>query len=155
MSTKFKVILINDISDKYKNLEGNPNKELVEKIYAENKEYFVIFILELTFIDAFHIYNGETSFDDFKILFLKEKNIENNKIEEFYNNFNKIDLFLKKIYNDEIKNHPNTDSDIKDYIIRICLLSNNYEIWFLKKYNRKPNKKLEIVKQFEISIDNI
>ena len=34
MNTKFKVILINDISDKYKNLEGNPNKELVEKIYS-------------------------------------------------------------------------------------------------------------------------
>ena len=139
MATKFKDILINDISEKYKKLKGNPNKKLVEEIYTENKEYFVIFILELTFIDAFHIYNGETSFDDFKILFLKEKNIEEKKIEEFYNNFNKVDLFLKKIYDDETKNQPNADSDIKDYIIRICLLSSNYEIWFKRKFNRKPN----------------
>ena len=146
MATKFKDILINDISEKYKNLEGNPNKNLVEKIYSENKEYFVIFILELTFIDAFHIYNGEKSLDDFKILFLKEKKIEEKKIEEFYNNFNKVDLFLKKIYDDEIKNQPNADSDIKDYIIRICLLSSNYEIWFKRKFNRKPNKKHEIIK---------
>ena len=146
MATKFKDILINDISEKYKNLEGNPNKNLVEKIYSENKEYFVIFILELTFIDAFHIYNGEKSLDDFKILFLKEKKIEDKKIEEFYNNFNKVDLFLKKIYDDEIKNQPNADSDIKDYIIRICLLSSNYEIWFKRKFNRKPNKKHEIIK---------
>ena len=146
MATKFKDILINDISEKYKNLEGNPNKNLVEKIYSENKEYFVIFILELTFIDAFHIYNGEKSLDDFKILFLKEKKIEEKKIEEFYNNFNKVDLFLKKIYDDEIKNQPNADSDIKDYIIRICLLSSNYEIWFKRKFNRKPNKKPEIIK---------
>ena len=146
MATKFKDILINDISEKYKNLEGNPNKNLVEKIYSENKEYFVIFILELTFIDAFHIYNGEKSLDDFKILFLKEKKIEEKKIEEFYNNFHKVDLFLKKIYDDEIKNQPNADSDIKDYIIRICLLSSNYEIWFKRKFNRKPNKKHEIIK---------
>ena len=146
MATKFKDILINDISEKYKNLEGNPNKNLVEKIYSENKEYFVIFILELTFIDAFHIYNGEKSLDDFKILFLKEKKIEEKKIEEFYNNFHKVDLFLKKIYDDEIKNQPNADSDIKDYIIRICLLSSNYEIWFKRKFNRKPNKKPEIIK---------
>ena len=146
MATKFKDILINDISEKYKNLEGNPNKNLVEKIYSENKEYFVIFILELTFIDAFHIYNGEKSLDDFKILFLKEKKIEEKKIEEFYNNFNKVDLFLKKIYDDETKNQPNADSDIKDYIIRICLLSSNYEIWFKRKFNRKPNKKHEIIK---------
>ena len=68
------------------------------------------------------------------------------KIEEFYNNFNKVDLFLKKIYDDEIKNQPNADSDIKDYIIRICLLSSNYEIWFKRKFNRKPNKKHEIIK---------
>ena len=146
MATKFKDILINDISEKYKNLEGNPNKNLVEKIYSENKEYFVIFILELTFIDAFHIYNGEKSLDDFKILFLKEKKIEEKKIEEFYNNFHKVDLFLKKIYDDETKNQPNADSDIKDYIIRICLLSSNYEIWFKRKFNRKPNKKHEIIK---------
>ena len=146
MATKFKDILINDISEKYKNLEGNPNKNLVEKIYSENKEYFVIFILELTFIDAFHIYNGEKSLDDFKILFLKEKKIEDKKIEEFYNNFNKVDLFLKKIYDDEIKNQPNADSDIKDYIIRICLLSSNYEIWFKRKFNRKPNKKHDVIK---------
>ena len=146
MATKFKDILINDISEKYKNLEGNPNKNLVEKIYSENKEYFVIFILELTFIDAFHIYNGEKSLDDFKILFLKEKKIEEKKIEEFYNNFHKVDLFLKKIYDDETKNQPNADSDIKDYIIRICLLSSNYEIWFKRKFNRKPNKKPEIIK---------
>lgn len=101
MGTQFKNILINDISEKYKNTEGNSNKKLVEKIYSEKKEYFIKFILELTFIDAFHIYNGETSFDDFKILFLKEKNIEEKKIEEFYNKFNKVDLFIKKIYHEE------------------------------------------------------
>lgn len=143
MRTQFKNILIKDISEKYKNLEGNSNKILIDRIYSEKKEYFIKFILELTFIDAFHIYNGDISFDDFKILFLKEKNIEEKKIEEFYNNFNKVDLFLKKIYYEEIKIKPK--ADIKDYILRICLLSSNYEIWFERKYNRKPNKKHKII----------
>lgn len=143
MGTQFKNILINDISKKYKNLKGNSNKKLVDKIYSEEKEYFVKFILELTFIDAFHIYNGDTSLNDFKILVLKEKKIEEKKIEEFYNNFNKVDLFLKKIYYEEIKIEPKVD--IKDYILRICLLSSNYEIWFERKYDRRPNKKHKII----------
>ena len=50
MKTKFKDIFSNDISPKFKTIEKQDNKILIEEIYPEKKQYLIIFILELTFL---------------------------------------------------------------------------------------------------------
>ena len=147
MKTAFKDIFSNDISNKYKNFQKQHNKNLVEEIYIENKQYFVKFILDLTFIEVFAIFNKETTINEFKGLLLEKiikenKIVEENKIIEFYNKFNKIDIFLKKVYSEEIKNSKK--KDVKDYIERISLLCSNYEIWFIRKSDRKSIKNINL-----------
>ncbi len=137
MKMKFKDIFNIDISIKYKKNSTNYNKCLINNIYSENKQYFVIFILELTFIDAFNIFIGQTQLNDIKQLF-KNTNINEKTIDLFYEKFDKIDIFLKKIYEEEKLNK--SKEDIKDYLERICILCSNYENWFDRKYDRKPNK---------------
>ena len=137
MKTTFKEIFSNKISIKYKTIEKDFNKNLIIDIYKENKQFFVIFILNLTFIEAFHLFNGQNTVNDFRKS-LQQYNFNNNKIDEFYNKLKKIDFFLKKIYLQEKGNE--SDYDLKDYIQRISLLSVNYENWFERKFNRKCNK---------------
>ena len=143
MKTKFKCIFSNDVSVKYKNVENNYNKNIIDDIYKEKKQYFVIFILELTFIEVFSIYNGEISVNGFKNLLLEKNPQENRIIEEakiikFYEKFNKINSFLNKIYSEEIA--LNNRAVVEDYIQRISLLSVNYEKWFERKFDRKSKK---------------
>ena len=137
MKTTFKDIFSNEISYKYKKYKTDYNKKLIEQIYKENKQYFIKFILDLTFIDGLYIFDGEISINSF-IKILKQKNIEERNINQFYNNFDKIHNFLKKIYLQEIKNY--SEKAIQDYIHRISLLCVNYENWFIRKYNRNSNK---------------
>ena len=82
MKTKFKDIFSNDISPKFKTIEKQHNKILIEEIYAEKKQYLIIFILELTFIEILFIFDGETTINEFKELLLKKICIENKNIEE-------------------------------------------------------------------------
>lgn len=138
MKTQFKEIFSQQISIKYKKYKPDSNKKLIEEIYKEDKQYFIIFILNLTFIDGLYIFDGEISIESFKKL-IKIKNIEERTIIQFYNNFDKINSFLKKIYFQEMKNYY-SEQVIQDYIHRISLLCINYENWFNRKYNRKSNK---------------
>ena len=145
MKTKFKDIFSNDISPKFKTIEKQHNKILIEEIYAEKKQYLIIFILELTFIEILFIFDGETTINEFKELLLKKicienKNIEEKIINEFYKRFNKIDCLLKKVYLEE--ENRSSKRDVQEYIERISLLSVNYEGWFDRKYHRtNKNKK--------------
>ncbi len=146
MNTPFKNIFSKDISYKFRRYGKDYNKILIKDIYRENIQYFVIFILDLTFIDTLNIFNGETTIDDFRELLKKRGMGEGNKIDEFFNNFNKISSLLKKVYSDEIKN--NSKLIVKDYIQRICILCINYETWFKRKFVRNPNKsKIETLKK--------
>ena len=140
MKTKFKDIFSNDISPKFKNIEKEHNKILIEEIYAEKKQYLIIFILELTFIETLFIFDGETTINEFKELLLKKicvenKNIEEKIINEFYKRFNKIDCLLKKVYLEE--ENRSSKRDVQEYIERISLLSVNYEGWVDRKYHRR------------------
>lgn len=145
MKTKFKDIFSNDISPKFKTIEKQHNKILIEEIYAEKKQYLIIFILELTFIEILFIFDGETTINEFKELLLKKicienKNIEEKIINEFYKRFNKIDCLLKKVYLEE--ENRSSKRDVQEYIERISLLSVNYQGWFDRKYHRiNKNKK--------------
>ena len=139
MKMTFKEIFDSEISIKYKNNDKNANSLFIENIYNENKQYFVIFILDLTFIEGYNIYNYQTDINDFLSLFKDNKNYDKNKIKNFYENFEKIDVLLKKIYNKEIRDNSKP-KDIEDYIDRISILSVNYENWFVRKFYRSSNK---------------
>ena len=139
MKMTIKEIFSNEISIKYKIIQKDYNKNLIEEIFKENKQHFVKSILDLTFIVAFNIFNGQITINEFKKLF-QGKNLDENKYDEFYNNFEKIDCFLKKIYFQEKEKVKETETSIKDYIERIGLLSVNYEKWFERKFNRNANK---------------
>ena len=140
INTKFKEIFSNNLSEKYKTKDKNINKELVKKIYEEKNQCFIEFILDLTFIQGLDIFSGEINFEDFKAL-LRAKNIRDDKIKEFYDKFDKIDVFLKKIYSEEIQKEE--ESVVKEYIQRISILCLNYKNWFERKSNRKNQRKKE------------
>ena len=137
MKMKFKEIFNVDISIKYTKIDVDHNKTLISKIYNENEQYFIIFILELTFIEGFNIFIGQINNNDFRKLV--EIPIDDKKKDLFFNKLDKIDVFLKKIY-DEGKNKTPGEK-LKDYIQRICILCINYENWFERKFNRKVNTK--------------
>jgi hypothetical protein len=138
MNMKFKDIFFEKISCKYLNKEYE-NKILIEEIYRYKNQPFTLFILELKFIEALNFFNGQNNEDDLKILFYKN-NFDKDIINQFINNFDRIDKFLKEIYDKEIK-YGNSKEEIEDYLQRISLLCLNYKEWFDKKFNRGENKK--------------
>ena len=138
LPTRFKDIFSKNLSQKYKNKDKNHNKDLIEEIYKENNQYFIQFILELTYLEGLNIFSGEITLENF-IKLLKEKNINDKKSREFYDKFNKIDIFLKKIYSKEVKKE--TKEGVKEYIQRISILCINYKTWFERKFNRNSKKK--------------
>ena len=108
MNKTIKDIYLNSkISNKYKNRKNDSNKELVERIYSENKETDTIKILEKEYIELF------------------TELMENN-----------IDKFCNEILNKEEKNglpHEQT-SVFFDKMKRLC---NNYKDWFEMKRGRE------------------
>ncbi len=133
MNMTFKEIFSGDISNKYKRINRDYNKKLIEEIYKENKQIYVIFILDLTFIEALHFFNGQKRIVDFENI-IKQRNLNEDKINEFFGKFYKIDIFLKEIYNKEIINEK--EFLVQDYIQRISILCLNYEKWFERKFIR-------------------
>ena len=49
----------NELSSKYRNVEPEVNRELIKQVYNENKQHFVIFILELSFEKTLDFFNGQ------------------------------------------------------------------------------------------------
>ena len=141
MNEKFKNIFSNEISQKYKKIDKNHNKNLIDKIFQNYDQIYNRFILDLTFIELFNYFNGQKNMEDFKKYFL-DKNFHECQINEFFNNFKKIDNFLLDIKNKEEKGNL-SDEMIKEYAQRLSLLCLNYKEWFDKKYTRSQNKKKE------------
>ena len=95
------------ISNKYKNRKNDSNKELVDKIYTENKEKETIKILDTTYIELFS--------------------------ELMQNN---IDKFCNEIINKEEKNGlPHEQSST--FLEKMKVLCMNYKDWFEKKRGRE------------------
>ena len=138
MNMKFKDIFNCRISLKYMKNKENENQILIEDIYKYKNQPFTLFILELRFIEALNYFNGQNNEDDLKI-FLFKNNFDKDIINQFINNFDRIDKFLKEIYDKEIK-YGNSKEEIEDYLQRISLLCLNYKEWFDKKFNRSQNK---------------
>ena len=144
MEQKFKDIFSKDVSKKYKNHGINKNRELIEEIYQQNQP-FLIFILESTFTQIFNIFNGQTKEEEFKRLLLDKINADEETINEFINNFEKCQNFIKKIKNK--LQGKESEEKIQDYIERIFLLCLNYPEWFLNKFDR--HNKNKIIKEEE------
>ena len=140
MNMKFKDIFLKKISSKYMKYKENENQKLIEDIYKYKNQPFTLFILELKFIEALNYFNGQNNEDDLKILLLKN-NFDKDIINQFINSFDRIDKFLKEIYDKEIL-YGNSKEEIEDYLQRISLLCLNYREWFEKKFTRgESNKK--------------
>ena len=140
MNMKFKDIFLKKISSKYMKYKENENQKLIEDIYKYKNQPFTLFILELKFIEALNYFNGQNNEDDLKIFFLKN-NFDKDIINQFINSFDRIDKFLKEIYDKEIL-YGNSKEEIEDYLQRISLLCLNYREWFEKKFTRgESNKK--------------
>ena len=126
------------ISTKYSTFDRNKNKEIVDKIYDENKEKNVIKILDLTYGELFIIFrrklNKPEDSDELKKiedkiggLHFLEANGKNQDIEYFIEN-------LKKKYEDE---------EYIEKVITVCLDFKNY---FTKKNKRKSKKIFKHIK---------
>jgi hypothetical protein len=136
MKKKLKDLFSNQISIKYRNYTNDQNEIFIKQIYKDNNQPFVIFILNLTFIELFNYFNGQSNGDNFRKYFL-DRNIDPNLVEQFLNNFNKIETFLITIKNKE----KLSQELVQDYVQRISLLCLNYEESFKNKFNRSKNKK--------------
>ena len=108
MSKTIKDIYQNSkISNKYKNKKNDSNKELVEKIYTENKEIETIKILDKTYYELFS--------------------------ELMQNN---MDKFCNEIINKEEKNGlPHEQSS--SFLEKMKILCINYKDWFERKRGRE------------------
>ena len=134
----FKNILSNEISKKYSTLQKDENLKLVNKIYEEKNQPFVMCILDSTFIDILNYFSGQNNGENIKNYF-KNMNISEQMIEEFLNKFQKIKTFLSKI--DEKEKKDKNGKESQDYVERIGLLCINYKAWFEKKFERTNKKK--------------
>ena len=137
----FKNILSNEISKKYSTLQKDENLKLVNKIYEEKNQPFVMYILDSTFIDILNYFSGQNNGENIKNYF-KNMNISEQMIEEFLNKFKKIKTFLSKIDEKEKKDkNDKNEKESQDYVERISLLCINYKVWFEKKFERTNKKK--------------
>lgn len=143
MEKKFKDIFYSyPVSKKYKS-DKDHNKNLVDKIYSENDQPFVIFILEMTFIEGLNFFNGQIT-DEYIINYFKNNYSFNEElILKFVQNFKKIGTFLDKLHKDN-KGQIN-DNDLQNYIQKISVLCLNFENSFKNKYKRKESSKNKIV----------
>ena len=143
MEKKFKDIFYSyPVSKKYKS-DKDHNKNLIDKIYSENDQPFVVFILEMTFIEGLNFFNGQIT-DEYIINYFKNNYSFNEElILKFVQNFKKIGTFLDKLHKDN-KGQIN-DNDLQNYIQKISVLCLNFENSFKNKYKRKESSKNKIV----------
>ena len=98
---KFKDIFYNKISTRFTKHSKDENKLLIDKIYKEKNQPFVIFILELTFSEAFNYFNGQNKGEDLRNFFLSQ-NYSEEMVNQFLNNFDTVRNFLSTINDKKI-----------------------------------------------------
>ena len=128
-------------SSKYKTFSAFHNKELIDKIFQENKQHFIQYILNMTFSKCLNYFNGQISDDSIIEDFKKNYNhdYDDKLIREFINKFEKIDKFLRIEYIKH-KKEGNDEKSTEEYLTRIRVLCLNYKEEFEKKSERSENK---------------
>ena len=129
------------ISKRYKKYSKSSNIDLIDKIYKENNQPFVKYMLDMTFSDFLNFFTGKTSKKDIINYFKENYNFDETVILKFINNFQNIDQFLKKQH-EYYKKERNSDEGIKEYLEIVNLLCLNYKKSFEDKFERN-NKKNE------------
>ena len=126
------------ISKLFKKDKESSNKDLIEKIYNENNQPFVMYILGLTFYEGLNYFNGQITDEGVIEYFKKKYNFDEEIILKFINNFEKFDKFFDKILEE---NEGGDKNDLFKYLAKTSILSLNYKESFLDKSERKENKK--------------
>ena len=140
INTKFKDIFSDYlISPKYKNSPPDNNKKLIKIIYKDNKQPFIRYILELTFLEGLNYFNGEISDETVKSYFNENFNYSEELINEFIGKFDKIGKFMDDFCKKSLKDGKN-EEETKDYLNKFIVLCLNYKQSFEKKYKRTENK---------------
>ena len=136
-NTTLKDIFINTkLSKKYKHYPKDSNKNLINKIYEENKETSLIKILNLKYGEVFEIYIRKIKNEELSSK-LKEK-IEGTNILE-NEELKDIDWLIREKEKKLIKNDDKEKiEEYKKEIINLCL---DFKGWFDRKIGRKRAKK--------------
>ena len=121
-----KDFLSQDISEKYKTLNKNTNKRVIEEILINENDNEIINCIfkRLTLGDWIDIFTYKKELKD-----LGFSNQENNKF--IMDNFIRVDKLLEEIY--DLHNEDN-------YFSRFIIILYNFERWFYIKIGRKRNK---------------
>ena len=145
LNQTFKEILSSyPISKKCKKYPESHNKDLIDRIFQENKQHFIQYILNMTFLKLLNFFNGQITDDIIIEDFKKNYNYDEKLIHEFINNFGKIDKFLKVLYEMHIK-EGNDEKSSEEYLTRVRVLCLNYKEVFEDKFERSPNKKNNVI----------
>lgn len=140
METKFKDIFSsNEISLKYKKMNKDSNKNLIDIIYKERKQYFLIFILEMNFLEGLDYFSGQIQDEKIFNYIRNNSNFSEELIQKFIGNFDKIGKWMDKLYSNSDKD----DNEKKVYLSKINVLCLNYKPSFEKKYIRGEKKKIK------------
>ena len=126
-----KDLLNNDISSKNSAIRKDHNKELIKKIYNEQKETDIINILNLTFGEFLNFFRGKVS---------DELNKKLSIIKNIKGKFMNMTNFLEKIKKQEMQK-GGKEEDVNEYIQKLRKLCLNYENWFEQKKSRNKGKK--------------
>ena len=121
-----KDLLNNDISSKNSAIRKDHNKELIKKIYNEQKETDIINILNLTFGEFLNFFRGKVS---------DELNKKLSIIKNIKGKFMNMTNFLEKIKKQEMQK-GGKEEDVNEYIQNLRKLCLNYENWFEQKKSR-------------------
>ena len=122
------IIYEKEISLKYRPLDKNHNKNIIDKIYKEKEEIYAIRILELTFEELFIIFRRKLNdTEDMKKLEEIKDKIEGIDLLEMNNEYKDI-----KYYLDEFSRYKS--QEYIEYFKRVCL---EYEKFFKKLGKRK------------------
>lgn len=143
MNKTFKEIFSSyPISIRYKYTLKSHNKDLIEKIYKEKNQHFIIYILDMTFLDCLNYFTGQITDESIIAYFKSNYNYDEEIIRKFIGNFKKIDKLFDKLYSKHIKD--NNIEEVKRYLERIKILALNYKESFLKKFERNETKKTKV-----------
>ena len=140
LNSSFKEIFTKyPISPRYKKYSKSSNIDLIDKIYKENNQPFVKYMLDMTFLECLNFFAGKTSEENIINYFKENYNFDETVILKFINNFEKIGQFFTKQH-EKYKKEGNSDAEIMEYLDIVTLVSLNYKELFEDKFDRNNKK---------------
>ena len=140
LNSSFKEIFTKyPISKRYKKYSKSSNIDLIDKIYKENNQPFVKYMLDMTFLECLNFFAGKTSEENIINYFKENYNFDETVILKFINNFEKIGQFFTKQH-EKYKKEGNSDAEIMEYLDIVTLVCLNYKKLFEDKFDRNNKK---------------